>query len=349
MGEDGAGEAQEQVVSDPRHGSVGNPPRLSPVMRVAFVILVCVLAAVVVYGVVATTRRNLVDPRFAPSHWVSLEDGNGAEHPGGSGGAARRLPLRVAVAPVISPERSLTLYRGLVDYLGDALGREPAMLQRRSYAEINDLVRHGWCDVAFVCTYAFVRGEREFGMEALVVPVVGGETTYHSFIIVPSSSEARSLLDLKGKRFASSDLLSNSGWLFPVTWLDSNGQDPKRFFSKHLITGSHDVSVEAVMTGYADGAAVDSVVYEHMAAADESVKANTKVIMKSPRFGMPPVVVHPRIEPELKSQLLEALLRMHTDPKGQQALSPLHIDRFVQPDDAMYDGVRRAADALESP
>ena len=82
--------------------------------------------------------------------------------------------LRVAVAPVLSPEESLKVYEDFVDYLGAKLGRQAVFLQRSNYAETNDLVRFGLCDLALVCTYSFVRGERDFGMEALVVPVVGG-------------------------------------------------------------------------------------------------------------------------------------------------------------------------------
>jgi hypothetical protein len=61
----------------------------------------------------------------------------------------------------------------------------------------------------------------DFGMEALVVPVIGGATTYHSLILVPRSSGAASILDLRGRRLASADNMSNSGWLCPAVWLQN--------------------------------------------------------------------------------------------------------------------------------
>jgi len=317
------------------------------IAAVALLLLSGTLVVFVTYGAAAITQKRVVDPRFTPRHWVNLDEGAGPDG-ASAGAAAGRLPLRVAIAPVVSPEPSLVLYQAVADYLGDALGRDAAILRRRSYAEVNDLVRHGWCDMALVCTYAFVRGEREFGMEALAVPMIGGKTTCQSFIIVPRSSAAMSLRDLKGKRFASADLLSNPGWLYPVSWLKNVGEDPKRFFSEHIITGSHDRSLEAVRFGYADGAAVDSFVYASMVAHDSSVATQTTVIMKSPPFGMPPVVVHRETKPALKEQLREALLHMHTDPDGQRALVPLGIDRFVRVDDALYNTVRWTADLVES-
>ena len=72
--------------------------------------------------------------------------------------------------------------------------------------------------------------------------------------------EARTMLDLKGTRFASADIFSNSGYLFPVVWLMNNGLEPESFFSEHFISGSHDRTVVAVMSGYAEGGAVDSLV-----------------------------------------------------------------------------------------
>jgi hypothetical protein len=64
-----------------------------------------------------------------------------------------------------------------LDYISSQLGRPVDLLQRRIYGEINELIRYGQAGVAFVCTYAFVEGERDFGMQILVVPAVLGKET----------------------------------------------------------------------------------------------------------------------------------------------------------------------------
>ncbi len=300
-------------------------------------------------------RQNRQDARFSPQREVSLEESRNPlddrESPQGDG----KSSLQVAIAPVISPEKSLSVYRGFVDYLAAKVDKAPVVLRRETYAQVNDLVRFRRCHMAFVCTYAFVRGEREFGMEVLAVPEIGGVVTYHSLILVPKSSKASSLTDLRGKRFASADLLSNSGWLYPVVWLGNHGHSvlavggtADGFFKEHVITGSHDRSVAAVASGYVDGAAVDSLVYEQMVEEDPTIAARTKVVLKSPPFGMPPVVVHPEIDPDLREQLLATLLQMHATQQGRSVLNAMRIDRFVVPDDELYDGVREAAKVLES-
>ena len=256
--------------------------------------------------------------------------------------------LRFAVAPVMSPEKSLKLYEDLVEYLATRIGRSPISFYCSSYAETNDLVRHQRCDLAFVCTYAFVRGEREFGMELLAAPEIDSVARYFSYIIVPESSDAQNLLDLRGKEFASADLMSNSGWLFPAMLLTEQREEVASFFTNHLITGSHDRSVIAVAENIVDGAAVHSIVYDKMVTDYPQLEKQIRILLKSPPFGMPPLVVHPSTNPQLQEDLQRLLLTMHEDVEGQMVLERLEFDRFLRPNSEDYNGVRAAARIVES-
>jgi phosphonate transport system substrate-binding protein len=258
----------------------------------------------------------------------------------------RKLPLRVAVAAVISPQATFETYEPLLEYLSARLDRPVQLLQRGTYAEINELIRTGGADVAFVCGGAYVEAQHEFGMELLVAPQVRGETTYYSYIIVPADSSAQALADLRGKRFAFSDPLSNSGYLAPLWLLYQMKETPDKFFSSTIFTYSHDNSIRAVAEHVVDGAAVDSLVYEYVIAHDPTFSDKTRVIAKMGPFGIPPVVVHPQIAPDLKDEIRAALLEAHTTPKGQQALAVLMIDRFVIVDDSVYDSIRMMAATL---
>ena len=280
-----------------------------------------------------------------PDAWVDLTepeaDGTGAP----AGGV---LPFRFAVAPVLGPEQSLEKFGPLVDYLAARLGRTPMLLQRRNYAEVNELLRNQHCEAALVCTYPLVRGEREFGLQPLAVPQIKGAVTFQSLAVVSSASPVASLLGLQGKRFASADLFSTAGWLYPAVWLKNHGVDANRFFLEHLITGSDDRSLQAVAAGYVDGTAVNSVVFDQVVGADPALAAKLKVILRSPPLGLPPVVVPPHTSVEVRQALLAALLAAHEGPAGKAALAGLGIDRFVVPDETLYDGVRKAVELWES-
>jgi phosphonate transport system substrate-binding protein len=264
------------------------------------------------------------------------------------------VPLRVAVANVISPTGTLESYGALVDYISEKLGRPVELIQRRTYAETNDLVRLGEVDIAFVCTSAYVLGHEEFGMELLVVPQVNQEIVYYSLLIVPSNSEANSMDDLRGTTFAFTDPLSNSGRLYPTSLLYQMGEDPETFFGRTFFTFSHDDAIQAVATGLADGAAVDSLVFQFTLSRQPDIGDRVRVIHKSPPFGIPPVVVGPLVSPQQRAELQDLFLGMGDDPMADLALRELDIDKFVLIGDTAYNSVRellslQEAIALENP
>lgn len=250
------------------------------------------------------------------------------------------VPLRVAIAAVISPKGTLESYSPFLKYLEDKLDRPVELIQRRTYLEINDLIERGEVDIAFVCTSAYVQGHDTFGMELLAAPQVNGKTTYNSLLIVPTGSTAQSMSDLRGTVFAFTDPISLSGRVYPTHIVRELGSTPEQFFTRTFFTYSHDEAIRAVASGLADGASVDSLVFEFALARDPTLKEKVRVIHTSPDFGIPPVVVSPFTRPQVKEELQELLLAMANDPGAQKALAAIEIDGFVPIDDSAYDGVR---------
>ncbi len=254
--------------------------------------------------------------------------------------ALEQTPLRVAVASVVSPQGTVESYAPLLDYLGQKLERPVELVQRRTYLEVNDLIEQGGVDLAFVCTSAYIVGHEDFGMELLVAPQVNGETVYHAYLVVPANSPARDIADLRGKVFAFTDPISFTGRAYPTSLVEQLGTTPEAFFSRTFFTYSHDEAIYAVANGLADGASVDSLVYEYALARDPSLAQKVKVIHQSPPFGIPPVVVNPALRPQVKAELQSLLLGMAQDPDGQAALRAIGVERFVLISDEAYASVR---------
>ncbi len=248
--------------------------------------------------------------------------------------------LRIAIAGVISPTETLKAYESLIQYIGRQFYRPVEIVQRETYAEINDLLESLEVDLAFVCSLAYAVGNDEFGMELLAVPLVNGETTYRSYIIVPAAGDANSLEDLRGKVFAFTDPLSNSGRLAPTYRLHQIGETPEAFFERTIFTYSHDRSIRAVADGLVDGAAVDSLVYDFIVATEPEIGVRTRVVEISEPFGIPPVTVHPDLDSEIKSRLRTIFLHLDEGIEGSRILDDLMIDRFVVGDDVAYDSIR---------
>jgi len=253
--------------------------------------------------------------------------------------------LRIGVAAILSPQGTVASYSKLADYLAAKLGRPVDLLQRRTYAELNAMVEESQVELAFICTNAYVVGNEQFGMELLLAPEINGESVYYSQLIVPAESAAQSMADLRSQVFAFTDPMSFTGRIYPVYLLQQMGETPERFFQRTFYTYSHDRAIEAVADSVADGAAVDSLVLEYALQRNPALASRIRIIHTSEAFGIPPVVVPPTLPPRQKAQLRDLLLTMHTDAAGQAVLRELGIDRFVEIDNAAYDGVRAVVHA----
>jgi phosphonate transport system substrate-binding protein len=75
------------------------------------------------------------------------------------------------------------------------------------------------------------------------------------------------------------------------------GHTPDTFFARTFFTYSHDNAIYAVADGVADGAAVDSLIYEFALLRDPDLANRVRIIHQSPPFGIPPVVVGPTFAP----------------------------------------------------
>jgi phosphonate transport system substrate-binding protein len=248
--------------------------------------------------------------------------------------------LRIAVSAIISPDETLVYYQDMFDYLSLKMDVPVKLVQRKTYQEVNDLVRKNSVDAAFVCSLAYIEGKDQFGMELLAVPIVRGEPRYYSYIIVPDDGSIKSLEELKGKTFAYTDPLSNSGKLSPEYLIAQIGENPETFFKLTFFTYSHDKSIQAVAEKMVDGAAVDSLVWDFKNATDPRFTSRTKIISKSSPYGIPPLVVSKDIDPVLKEKLRKILLQMHENKQGKEILDSIMIDRFSEANDSLYDSVR---------
>jgi len=255
--------------------------------------------------------------------------------------------LRAAVGGMITPKEGLAYYKDFLDYIGEKLGEKVDFVDRESYAEINTLLEKGDIALAFVCSGPYVDGHNRFGLELLVSPQAYGDTVYYSYLIVHKDSPIRSFEELRNKKFAFTDPLSNTGKIVPTFMLAKMNETPETFFENYIFTKSHDRAIQSVGLKVVDGAAVDSLIWEYLNRTNPEFTAKTRIIKKSPPYGIPPVVVSPGLNPDLKKKLRQVFLDAHNDERGSEILKKMMIDKFVVLDDHAYDSVREMKVWLE--
>jgi len=244
--------------------------------------------------------------------------------------------IRVAVAAILSPTGTIDSYSPFLAYLEKRLDKPVRLVQRKTYEEINDLLSKGSVDIAFICTGAYLEGIKKGIMSILVVPQINGQLTYQSFVIVQESSNHRSLDDLQGRIFAFTDPISNTGYFYPVSLLAKRGETSESFFERTIFTYSHDRSIQAVADGVADGASVDNLILEHAQRRNPGLIELIRVIQKSEKFGIPPVVIPRQLETSDKKAFERFFLDIHNHEEGREALAVLGIEKFVMPDLTLY-------------
>ncbi len=262
--------------------------------------------------------------------------------------AEDRPRLRGAVSAMISPKETFYLYRDILLYVSEQLDMDLEFVQRKTYAEVNEMLGKGDIDLAFLCSGPYVRGRDRHGFRLLAAPIVNSDHNYYSYLIVHKDSPYFSLQDLQGKSFAFTDPDSNTGRLVPSYWVLMTGKEPDEFFSRIIFTYGHDNSIMAVARGLVDGAAVDSLIWDYYDKTGSDLTAETRIIKKSEPFGIPPLVLSPEVNHSLSLKLQQILLGMHEDEHGKQILDQLMIERFVVPHDSWYDSIRRILNKLES-
>ena len=164
------------------------------------------------------------------------------------GEAASPPPLRIGLAARISPRESYGYYDAMLAYVGRKLGRKVEMVQYTTYGEMDAALERLDLDFAFICSGPYVSDHARFGVELVVAPQAHGVPVYYSYALVPATSPARSLADLRGKRYAFTDPKSNTGRLVPAFMISREfGVAPEAFFGTVTYTWSHDRSIDEVI------------------------------------------------------------------------------------------------------
>jgi len=223
-------------------------------------------------------------------------------------------------------------------YLEARLKRPVLFVQRDRYRETMDLLQQEKTEFAWICDYPYIALKKD--VRLLAVALNEGKPTYRSYLIVPArDNRTRSILDLKGAVFAYADPHSNTGYLVPRFELKRGGADPARFFRRTFFTWSHRKAIDSVAAGLAQGAAVDSYVWDALSKVRPEVTARTRIAWKSEEYGFPPLVAHRNI-PEADFEAMQrVLMEMKNDAEGRRLLERLKLDGFIAGSPALYDGV----------
>jgi phosphonate transport system substrate-binding protein len=247
----------------------------------------------------------------------------------------------IRFASYLSPNMYPT-YEYIAYYVGEKVGRPATLTVGQSFAEFAT----GQVDVGFICglPYVHLADSPTCSVELLAAPVLQGERyqrkpIYFSDVIVRSDSLYTSFDDLQGCVWAYNQKTSHSGCNLVCYSLLVQGKSP-HYFGKKVETGSHLRSVQLVLEGQVDAAAIDSHMLDVFLSQHSDIATKLRIIDMLGPSGIPPVVAAKSLDNDLKCRLREALITMHLDPEAARGLHAGLIERFVVIADDDYEDIR---------
>ena len=252
--------------------------------------------------------------------------------------------LRVSAIPDEAPTELQRKFKPLGDYLKQETGLDVQFVPVTDYAAVVEGLATGKVDLAWLGGFTYVQARLR--TNGGVVPIVqrAEDAKFTSRFIVPTSSTAKTLADLKGKTFAFGSPSSTSGSLMPRHFLLQAGIDPERDFKSVAFSGAHDATVAFVASGRAEAGVLNASVYDKLVESKNPNVDKVRVLAVTPTYYDYNWTVRPGLDPALTKKLTEAFLKLDpAKPAMKEIMELQRASKFIPTQSSNYDGIEAAA------
>lgn len=224
--------------------------------------------------------------------------------------------LKYGVAPSNpnSPD-SLKVFLG---YLSERTGQKFELVEI-DYDQLLQKIADGEISFADLTSSAFATANSLYKDKIRYVATVAARNQkgdlvpyYKGVFFVKADSPYGSMFDLKGKSFAFVAKSSTSGYVYPVSTLNSMGIDPDTYFSSITFAGNHDKIFEGLKNGFLDGGVSN---YDAWAKAKTTYGDIFRVIGETAEIPSGAIVASSKVDSGTIKKVQEALISIKpTDP-----------------------------------
>ena len=155
----------------------------------------------------------------------------------GCGGQAKvgteKNPIVMSFVPSGDTQEIIASGDQLAQMIQDKTGLVIKANVGTDFAAVREAMGAGKAHIGWLNTFNYVLAHEKYGVDAALVTVRFGSTSYKGQIIVRADSGIKTLADLKGKVMCWVDPNSTSGYIVPRIMLKANGIDPDKDFAKN--------------------------------------------------------------------------------------------------------------------
>ncbi len=252
--------------------------------------------------------------------------------------------LQFGYTPVLGQAEMRAEFQPLTDYLSDAIGQKVVLYIAKDYGDLRTQMELGTVDIGSFSPFAYVDAVRGGKIRIIAQSIIDGAATYRGIIVARKDSGLKTLVDLRGKRFAFVDPKSASGYVYPRAMLIEKGMNPENFFKTTMFAGDHNKVIAAVLDGRVDaGATYDNAL--GVAKAVGMATENLVTLASTDPIPHDAITVRRGLDSALANKIQGALVNLDKTETGRRviAASRKKLSGHVVAEDSVFDVVRRTA------
>jgi phosphonate transport system substrate-binding protein len=250
--------------------------------------------------------------------------------------------LRLGLIPVENGTSEITETQAFAHDLSVELGIPVVLSVGTSYTATIEAEASGKLDAALFGALSYILANQKHNIQFLCRQLNSdGTPTYNSLIITRPNTGIKTIKDLKGKTFSFVDPASTSGFLVPSYEMVQAGLNPQTDV-KGVFAGSHQASLQAVLSGKVAAGAVASDTFAQLEAKGLFKASDIVVVQKSFDIYEGPIGVPPTMSANDR-RILAAAFEGVTNKADLQAAG---IGGFVAGSDHDYDQIRQLVTTL---
>ena len=254
--------------------------------------------------------------------------------------------LRVSAIPDEAPTELQRKFTPLGDYLAKETGMAVVFTPVTDYAAVVEGLATNKIDMAWLGGFTYVQARQRTQGGAVPIVQRAEDEKFTSKFIVPVTSEAKTLADLKGKTFAFGAPSSTSGSLMPRFFLLQAGIEPERDFKTVAFSGAHDATVAFVAAGRAEAGVLNASVWDKLVETGNANAAKVRVLATTPTYFDYNWTVRPGLDAAITKKLTDAFLKLDAAKPGDKDILALQrASRFIPTKSSNYDGIEAAGKA----
>ena len=250
--------------------------------------------------------------------------------------------LTFSSTPYLGEEQIVIAFNPIARHLSERLGVEVRFELSRTYKDLIERTAAGSLDIIQLSPLSYVLARDQVkDLRLLASSLSFGATTYSSLFVVRSDARIGKLSDLRRRRVALVDERSGSGFLFPYATLVRHGIDPERDLEM-VFSGSHDRSIDLLIAGKVDAAAVSSGTLNNARHGEVIGIGSLRILHKAGRIPYDALCSRGAIPESGARKIAAAFGGLNTRThEGREALFRARgLTGWIRADDRRYDEIR---------